>query len=409
MPRTIIHLDMDSYFASVEQQAIPTLRGRPIGVTGKPREQSIVVAASREAKRYRITAGMPIWEARRLCPKLELVAGSAARYIATTKRFLTILKRYTSMIEVFSIDEVFMDVSQEAARYGGPVAMARAIKEEFREQLGEYITGTFGIASNRTFAKLTAKRHKPDGIGVLDDEQIPSILAKTPVDAVCGIGPRIGKRLAKVGVHTLTELGALPESYLRREFGVYGLFLKQVGIGRDPTPITPYSTAAPVKSVGHSKTLPPTLRSFDAARLVLRGLCDKVGRRMRQLGFVGRTVYFGVRLGALGPHCGKQITLPLPTDDGETIYRACLAIRRQMSANTDTVFNIGVSVRNLLDRVGIPDSLLEEDRRRDRLNRAIDCIRDRYGEKALVTGETLLFEPIPEHVSGFSQGEQWEF
>jgi DNA polymerase-4 len=338
-----------------------------------------------------------------------LVSGSAARYIATTKRFLSILKRYTGVIEVFSIDEVFMDVTQEAPRYGGPVAMARAIKEEFREQLGAYITGTFGIASSRTFAKLVAKQHKPNGIGVLTDEEIPELLRTTPTEAVCGIGRRIAARLAKVGVHTLADLGATSESYLHREFGIYGLFLKQIGLGHDPTPITPYTSAAPVKSVGHSKTLPPALRTFDAACLVLRGLCDKVGRRMRQLGFVGRTVHFGVRLGALGPHWGKQITLPLPTDDGEAIHHACLAIRGKMPAQPETVFNIGVSVSNLVDRMGMPEHLLEEDRRRDRLNGALDRIRDRFGEKAIVTGETLLFDPIPEHVSGFAQGEQWEF
>jgi len=409
MARIVLHIDMDSYFASVEQQADPALRGRAIGVTGKPQERSIVVAASREAKRFDITAGMPIWEARRRCPHLILVPGNAARYIATTKRFLSILKRYSGMLEVFSIDEVFMDITREAAAFGGPTAMARAIKSEFREQLGPCITGTFGIASNKTFAKLIAKRNKPDGIAQLHDEQIPELLRVTPTDAVCGIGPRIAKRLAKVGIRTLAELGAAPERYLRREFGVYGLFLHQIGHGRDLTPITPYTSAAPVKSVGHSKTLPPALRTFDDAFLVLRGLCDRVGRRMRQLGFVGRTVHLALRLGALGPYRAKQITLPLPTDDGETIYTACRTIHRRMGIQPETVFNVGVSVRNLVDRTRRPEFLLKEDRRRERLNRAVDRIRDRFGERAIVTGDTLLYAPLPEHVSGFSQGEEWTF
>jgi len=118
MSRIIVHLDMDAYFASVEQQANPSLRGKPIGVTGRPHERSIVVAVSREAKRYGLKTGMPMWEARRLCPRLILVPGSMSRYIEITKRFLTILKNYTAALEVFSIDEVFMDVTQEASRYG---------------------------------------------------------------------------------------------------------------------------------------------------------------------------------------------------------------------------------------------------------------------------------------------------
>jgi len=300
-------------------------------------------------------------------------------------------------------------VTQEAQCYGGPVGMAHSIKEEFRETLGEYITATIGIASNKAFAKLVAKRNKPDGIGLLSDEEIPSLLAEIPVGEVCGIGRRIEERLKRVGIHTLADLGRTSDRYLKQEFGVYGLFLKEIGQGRDPTPVIPYTTAAPVKSVGHSKSLPPQLRSFDLALLVLRGLCDKVGRRMRKLGYVGRTVYFGFRLGSMGPHHGKQITLPFSTDDGETIYNACLAIQRKIPIHPESVSQVGVSVRNLTEKEGRSGYLLVEDRRRERLNETIDRIRDRFGERAIVTGETLLFDAIPEHVGGFSQGEEWEF
>lgn len=409
MSRIVVHLDMDAYFASVEQQENPSLRGKPIGVTGKPHERSIVVAVSREAKRYGLKTGIPMWEARRLCPHLVLVPGSMSRYIEITKRFLTILKRYTAALEVFSIDEVFMDVTQEASLYGGAVPMARRIKEEFREVLGPCITGTLGIASNKTLAKLIAKRHKPDGIGELRADQVPELLAATPVGEVCGIGRRIEIRLAKVGIHTLADLGRAPDDYLKREFGVYGLFLKKIGQGRDSNPVIPYTTVVPVKSVGHSKSLPPRLRPIELALLVLRGLCDRVGRRMRKLGVVGRTVYSGFRLGVLEGHRGKQTTLAYPTDDGETIYRACLAIHRAMALQPEAVSYVGVSVRNLTEKASLPGQLLQEDRRQERLNHAIDRIRDRFGEGAIVTGETLLFEAIPEHVGGYAQGKEWVF
>jgi DNA polymerase-4 len=386
MARIIMHLDMDSYFASVEQQATLSLRGSPIGVTGKPHERSIIVAASREAKRYGVKSGMANWEARRLCPSLILVSGKAERYIAITKRFLSILKRYTPLLEVFSIDEVFMDVTQEAARYGGPVCMARLIKDQFYEALGQYITCTIGIASNKTFAKLIASRYKPDGIGELRDEEIPSLLEETPVSKVCGIGRRIETRLTKVGIHTLGDLGRAPDRYLKQEFGVYGLFLKEIGQGRDPTPVVSYTTAASVKSVGHSKSLP-----------------------MRKLGYVGRTVHLGFRLGSIGPHYGKQITLPFSTDDGETIYNACLVTRQKMAIHPLSISQVSVSVRNLTEKRCLPACLLEEDQRRERLNNVTDQIRDRFGERAIITGETLLFKAIPEHVGGFSQGEEWEF
>jgi len=130
---------------------------------------------------------------------------------------------------------------------------------------------------------------------------------------------------------------------------------------------------------------------------------------MRKLGVVGRTVYSGFRLGVLEGHRGKQTTLAYPTDDGETIYRACLAIHRAMALRPETVSYVGVSVRNLAEKASLPGQLLQEDRRQERLNRAIDRIRDRFGEGAIVTGETLLFEAIPEHVGGYAQGEEWVF
>ena len=410
MPRAIMHLDMDSYFASVEQQSNPPLRGKPIGVTGRPTEKSIIVAASREAKRSGLKSGMPVWEAKRLCPDLLLVPGHPSCYIELTKRFLDILETFTPNIEVFSIDEVFMDITQAAPRHGGAVSLAQQIKAAFRDALGECITATMGIASNKTFAKLIAKQHKPDGIGVLDPFQLPRLLQTTPIGDICGIGPRIEARLHKVGVRTLAELGALSEAYLRKEFGVYGLFLKAVGQGQDPNPIIPFTEVPQVKSVGHSRTLPPALRSWEMALLVLHNLCDRVGRRMRKLGLAGRTVHAGFRLTQNLGSRGKQVTLSAPTDDGDAIYAACLSAFRQIGKAPATVAHIGVSVRNLVEKRNLPSPLLPADLRQDRLNHAVDRIRDRFGETAIRTGDCLLYSPIPEHVSGFTlSNDEWEF
>ncbi len=404
-----MHLDMDSYFASVEQQHDPSLRGKPIGVTGRPTEKSIIVAASREAKKYGLIAGMPVWEARRLCPSLVLVPGRAERYLSTTKEFLVILERYTPMIEVFSVDEVFMDVTQEAPRRGGPIPMAREIKADFRDELGEYITATIGIASGKAFAKLIGYRHKPDGIGFLDDEEIPELLVETSVGELCGIGHRIEPRLARAGIRTLAELGKASEAYLKGEFGAYGRFLKAVGEGRDPNPVIPYTEPAAAKSVGHSRTLRPDLREIESALRVLLNLCDLVARRLRRLGYVGRTVHAWFRADT-SEYRGKQVTLASPTDDRDSIYQACLAAFRKIPMKPKEVTQIGVSVRNLTDKAGLPGPLLQEDQRRERLNQAVDRIRDRFGEHAIRTGESLLYDPIPQHVSGFTLStEEWEF
>lgn len=288
--------------------------------------------------------------------------------------------------------------------------MARSMKDVFREHLGECVTATIGIASNKTFAKLIAKSHKPDGIGMLNDADLPALLRSTPIGAICGIGRHIEARLNRVGVRTLGELGAISEGYLRREFGVYGLFLKAVGEGRDLNPVFPYTEVVPVKSVGHSRTLPPHLRSWEMALLVLHSLCDRVGRRMRKLGYAGRTVHAEYRLTQQLGSRGKQVTLSAPADDGDAIYAACLSAFRKIGENPEAVAHIGLSARNLVEKRTLPESLLPEERRRDRLNGAVDRIRDRFGESAIRTGDSLLYEPIPEHVSGFTlSNDEWEF
>ena len=409
MTRCIVHLDMDSYFASVEQQAQPSLRSKPIGVTGKPTERSIITAFSREAKRYPVTTAMPVWEAKRHCPDLTLVSGHPERYVETSRRFLEILKEYTVMIQVYSIDEVFMDVSQEAARHGGPVAMARDIQRRFHDALGPCITATLGIASaGKVFAKLVGKRNKPNGIGLLRDEEIPRLLETTQVGEVCGIGPRIERRLNQIGLVTLADLGTAPETLLRKEFGVYGLFLHHLGLGRDPTPVVPYTEIPPPKSVGHSKTLPPEMRDVSLALLVLRELADKVAGRLRRLGYVSRTIHCGFRTGVLGPGYAKQAALALPSDDGETIYRACRSILDAIPVHPAEIALVSVSATQLVERDALPDLLFEEDRRRDRLNGAVDKIRHRYGDAAIRLGTSLLLKPLPQHVGGFIQ-ETWEF
>ncbi len=401
MRRMIMHVDMDSYFASVEQQCRPTLRGKPIGVTGRPTERSIVVAASREAKQYSVWTGMPVWEALKACPDLVLVSGNPERYLSVTKRFIEILKAYTALLEVYSVDEVFMDVTQEAPKRGGPVRMAEEIRHRFHDELGEYITATVGIAEGKTFAKLIGARNKPDGIGRLDQEEMPELLESTRVGDVWGIGRRIEARLNRVGIRTLRELGSASEQFLKREFGVYGLHLHEIGQGRDSTPLVPYTDVPPPKSVGHSKSLPPELREFSLALIVLRDLCDKAARRMRRLGYMGRTVHCGFRVGSIGPHHGKQTTLALPADDGEMIYKACLTVLDKIPVKPEKVSNIGVSIGNLVPTEKTLCSLLETDQRRERLNAAVDRIRDRYGDRSIRLGTSLLVRPIPQHVGGF--------
>jgi len=409
MPRTILHLDMDSYFASVEQQANPSLRGLPVGITGKPIESTIIVTASREGKKFGLKAGMPVWEAKKLCPQLVLFPGDGSKYMSLTQRFIDILKRYTPMIEVSSIDEVYMDITQEAPHYGGAVRFAQSIQRDFKRELGKYITATIGIADNKTFAKLIAKRYKPDGIGFVDPEELPELLATTKVTEICGIGKRIENRLSRLGIWTLAQLGQCPLSILKSEFGVHGLFYKAVGMGQDPTPVVPYTEIPPPKSVGHSRTLPPDIRPRELALTVLRGLCDLVASRLRKHGYMARTVHCGFSLEVMSGHFGKQTTLALATDDGASIFEACMRILSMIPTKPEAMARVSVSTSNLVDEKGVPIPLLGEDQTRRRLNRAVDVIQSRFGNSSIQVAAAALPRKLPEHVGGFAETNSFDF
>lgn len=385
----VFHIDMDSYFASVEQQARPWLRGKPVVVSGRPDIHSVVAAASKEAKRYGIKAGMSTWEAKKLCPQVIFVPGDPDKYESMTRRFLTILIAYTPMVEVYSIDEVFLDASQIVARYPDPVALAKEIKARFREELGAWITCTIGIAPNKLLAKLATEQAKPDGIRWIRPEQVPDLLQRTPVDAVTGIGPRIAKRLSYMGVWTLADLGKIPEPYLRRVFGVYGTVLHLWGKGLDPTPLKPYWQEEDNKSIGHSHALPKPLRHPEGARRVLHYLALKTARRMRQKGFVGRVVFALYRDEELGYH-GAQRALSVPTCDEREIYATALAIvDEKLGGFPEGVTLVGVRVGGLQNLKGFPRPLFPGDNKREKLLFALDKIRDRFGEEAIVPASTL--------------------
>jgi DNA polymerase-4 len=385
---TIFHIDMDSYFASVEQQARPWLRGKPIVVSGRPDIHSVVAAASKEAKRYGIKAGMSTWEAKKLCPEVIFVPGDPDKYESVTRQFLGVLISYTPMIEVYSIDEVFLDATEILPRYPDPIALALEIKRKFREELGEWITCTIGIAPNKLLAKLATEEAKPNGIKWIRPEDVPEVLRNTPVEAVCGIGPRIAKRLSYMGVWTLADLGKIPEAYLKRVFGVYGTLLHLWGMGVDPTPLKPYWEEEEEKSIGHSHALPKSLRHPEGARRVLYYLSVKTARRLRKKGFVGRVIHAMYRDEEM-KYFSAQKALSTPTCDERRIFDAAMEIVERLGGFPYGVSLVGVRVAGLERISSFPYPLFPEEAKREKLLSALDRIRDRFGEEAVIPASAL--------------------
>ena len=270
--RIIFLLDYDSFFARCMQQAYPPLRGKPVGIRG-PAKGTAIIAASTEAKAHGVKVGMHINEAMRFCPQLIPVHADMEMYGEMCTQSLRVLTRYTDRVEPFSIDEAFLDVTDLAHDFGDAHMLAQQIKRDLRAALGPQITCSIGIGPNKMLAKLVSDFHKPDGITHVTPAEIPALLKQIALTDICGIGPRVERRLQRLGIYTVEQFGRIPREVLVKEFGVLGHVYWLWGQGIDLAPVTPYHQQAEEKSIGHGLTLPeavatpPAIRRHPAAPL----------------------------------------------------------------------------------------------------------------------------------------------
>lgn len=382
--RTILHIDFNSYFATVEQQANPRLRGKPIGVTGGDRmERTVLGAASVEAKRLGIKTGMPVFEALRICPNLILVRGDSDKYLQCTKRFLNIIKDYSPYVEVFSIDEVFLELQPQE----DPIDIAQAIKARIRKEVGDWITCSIGISYNKIMAKLAGSLYKPDGLVVIADEQAAQfILDKVELDDICGIGGRTKRHLGNMGIFDFKTLRKASLESLLISFKSYGEILYNMARGIDNRNIIPFYEKEEVKSVGHRHTLNHNTDDPKKIKQTLLKLTELVARRLRAKKLMGKTVHLGYRSSDFFGN-GMQVTIPF-TDDGLEIFNASWNAFLKMWYHEE-IRMIGVSVSNLKPINPTNLSFLPETQRREVIIKALDKINDKYGEFTLQRGILL--------------------
>ncbi|HDQ98901.1 MAG TPA: DNA polymerase IV [candidate division WOR-3 bacterium] len=390
-PRLVLHVDMDAFFASVEQRTYPFLRGRPVGVCGDPEGRTVVAAASYEAKRRGVKTAMTVPAARRLCPDIVLVPGDPAKYIDSSVRILAIYGEYTDLVEVFSIDEAFLDVTGSAHLHGGAEAVGRAIKAEVRRRLG--LNCSVGVAPNKLVAKLASDLSKPDGLLVVRPEDLPALMAATPVEKLCGIGPRTREELARLGIRTCAELGRYPERRLVARFGVNGAKLSRMGRGEDPSPVRPGVQAPDAKSVGHSLTLAQDTRDPAIIRRHLLQLSEQVGRRLRRDGYAGRTVSIVIRYADFTTRARRH-SLAGHLSDGYRVYAAGLRLFGELYEAGRFVRLLGISVSTLTRNFAQAELFNSpETPAGDMLLRATDLVNDRFGEFAVARAGLIRRAP----------------
>jgi DNA polymerase-4 len=373
----ILHIDMDAFFISVEEKDDPALRGKPAAVCGSL-SRSVVTSANYEARPFGIRAGMPIQEAKRKCPPLILVEGDHSKYTETSARIFSMMKDYTPLVEVASIDEAYLDVTQSQLLFKSALRIAQSIKERIREK--ERLTCSVGVAPNKLLAKLGSRLQKPDGLVIIEKEKVEEILKDLPVSSLHGIGPKLEEALKSIGISTCGQLGKVHVSFLKKRFGVIGERLHEMGLGLDDSPVVPFDEEEDAKSISHSVTLEEDTSDSNLLRKVLLQLSERVSRRMRRDGFYGRRVVLTVRYSDFYTF-SKQRTISKWIDSGNEIYNQALEIFESLP-HPKPIRLLGVGV-SLLKKEWCQLDLFEKKDKKEKMLKTMDRVNERFGDWTL--------------------------
>ena len=391
--RTILHLDLNAFFASVEQQSNPELQGKPIAVVGGG-GRTVITTSSYEARAFGVKTGMAIWEGKRVCPQLIIIVGDNRKYTWTSSRIMAMMHEYTPLVEVFSIDEAWLDVTHSLSIFGSAERIAYLLKARIYQSFG--LKCSIGIAPNKLLAKLASDMKKPDGLTVIQPEEVSRVLEHLPIKELCGIGGKMDQHLALLSIRTCGQLGRFDEGILTRKFGIIGPRLKQMGQGVDDSPVEPADESDEVKSVGHSMTLREDVSRREEILKFLLQLSEMVGRRARRYGVSGRTITLYVRFADFYSSFGKQNTLKSHINMSDDIFRVAVAIL-DTTKLTQPVRQLGVRLSNLKYHAE-QLSLFEEVQKKSDAIKAMDSINDRYGEFKVTFGSLLANEQKGSHV-----------
>lgn len=392
--RVILHLDMDAFFASVEQRCNPFLRGKPVIVCGDPTGRSVVASASYEARPYGVRSAMPVSTARRLCPEAIFVEGNPAKYVSIALEILEILKAFSPVVEPFSIDEAFVDMSGCVQRWTDAVAMAVHMKGRIRNKTA--LTASVGISHNKSVAKVASDLQKPDGLTLIRPQDLPAMYYPLPVEELWGVGPKTKEVLARSGVRTIGQLARVPLRTLVEMFGVTGKALWLLAQGKDGSPVIPYYQGVEDKSMGHEYTFPVDVSDHLLIERTLLQLCDQVGRRLRKGGMTASRITVRVRYPNFQT-VTRSRSVPFFTNEDNAIYHVARSLILPLVEGR-SVRMIGVSSsrfsRFSARYPSVETHLFEDARSRLPVLRVVDGIRDRFGEDSLVRARLFTDRPL---------------
>ncbi len=403
----ILLVDMDAFFASVEQAHHPHLRGKPVVVCGDPSRRGVVTAASYEARPFGVRAGMPLGEAKRLCPQAEYIEGNPRKYVEKSLELLELFLTVTPDVEPFSVDEAFLDLSRLGERcttMDDAIAIARDIQQRIAVTHG--LGASIGIGPNKLIAKMGSGVNKPKGITPLTEETFRGVFWPLDVQELWGVGPKLAESLKRLGLATVGALARAPEPLLQQHFGSIGPQLREAAWGHDKTPVVPYHEGVDPKSMGHEVTLPEDCRDAEFLEGTLLRLADQVARRLRGEGFVARIITVKLRDHQFHT-ITRQKALPVAVDDHVRIYEVARALWRA-HWNGSPQRLLGVSASGL-EKPGDGEQLglFAKDNKAKALQDALDQVRDKLGEASVVPAGSLTHRREIGHVPfGALRGKQ---
>jgi DNA polymerase-4 len=388
----ILHVDMDAFYASVEERDRPELRGRPVVVGGSAKHRGVVSAANYVVRQFGVHSAMPMATALRLCSHAVVLPVRMEHYAAISRQIREVFHRYTPLVEPLSLDEAFLDVTGSESLFGAAKGIARQIKHEILVETR--LVASVGVAPNKFLAKVASDLDKPDGLVIVDPNHVQEFLDPLPISRLWGVGKVSQHSLHQLGIHTVGQLRQMSAESLRRRFGRGGQHLWELAHGRDDRAVVPDREA---KSISHETTFVVDIHDRDVLRAWLAELTEQVARRLRRHHLRAKTVQLKVRFSDFAT-ITRSHSVKEPTDVTDELWKVATELFAKVSQDRGPIRLIGVGVSGI-DQSGLRQRDLFDDERHEqnsRLDAATDAIRDRFGGTAVRRGINIRRDPPDE-------------
>lgn len=385
--KIIVHVDLDAFFASVEQLLHPEWRNKPVIVGADPqggRGRGVVSAASYEARKYGVHSALPISQAYRLCPQGIYVVPHGNIYREYSQKFFKVLHQFSPLVEGLSIDEAFLDMSGSFSLFGNAEKMGKKIRSEIKKQI--QLTASVGIAPCKSVAKIGSDFNKPDGLTIIEPGQIQDFLDPLPVTKLWGIGKQTYQLLLKMGVKTVAQLRSYPREILEKKFGKMGDHIYRMARGEDERDVTPFES---VKSVSNEMTFNEDIIDSEIILKTIFGLAEKVGGRLRRSKIKGHTIHLKIRFADFKTNT-RSHTLKKSTHLTEDIFSTVEALLEEFLPLESFVRLVGVGVSHLENESGSQLSIWDiADEKKLKMEKVMDQIQDKFGKNIIKHAESL--------------------